>query len=336
MKLVTFPICTYLALSAATAVGGTIEGTVANMTSGEPVPCQAEVILQLQIDGQFVPFRDTTSDMEGRFRLKGIPEGKDNLYLLGANRHGIFYPGPRIQLVDPKPNAYAELAVCDAVTKPNPLVLKKMDVTIRPKLGLLRVTESLLIDNPTHATFIGEAAGDYPPTTLVLSIPADFERTTFEKEFYGRRFAIVNNKVITGIPWTPGERELKYTYVLRNTKESTSWRRPLDLPCSDVTVRIEGRSPDEVRCELLDRVQADKGGVVFASGGHALPAGQVLRVELGRLPLPWMSYSKWAAVAILLVIVAATSWLHFVRSRDAASREAVRQTPREVRKRRAA
>jgi hypothetical protein len=326
-----------VALSAFVARGGTIQGTVANMTTGEPVPCQTEVVLQMQINGQFIPFRDVTSDAEGRYLFKKLPEGKDYLYLVGANRHGIFYPGPRIRLVDPKPNAYAEISVYDAIAKPSPLVLKKMDVTIRPELGMLKVTESLLIDNPTRTSYVGEAAtAGAEPITLALSIPPDFQRMTFDKEFFGRRFAVWENRVVTSIPWTPGEREVRYTYVLRNTEKATAWRRPMDLPCSDVTIRIEGESPDEVRCGLLTRSQADGNAVVYTSAGQTVPAEGVLRVELGRMPLPWMTYSKWAAVLILLAIIGATSWLQFGRRRSEAHQESQRQIPRLTRRRRAA
>ena len=220
-----------------------------------------------------------------------------------------------------------KLAVGDAVTKPNPLVLKKMEITIRPETGLLKVTESLLIDNPTRTTYIGEPAGGGQAVTLVLSIPPEFERKTFEKEFFGRRFAAINNKVVTGIPWTPGRRELKYTYILRNTKEATTWQRPLDLPCNDVTIRIEGKSSDEVRCPLLRRTEADAKTVAYASAGQEIPAGRVLRVELGRLPLPWMAYSKWAAVAILLLLITGTLWLHFARRRPATVEEPLNEHP---------
>jgi hypothetical protein len=327
MKFPLLLLCVCLAPAAASAAGhapagrGTIEGTVFNTTSGTAAPCPAEVGLQVQVKGQFVPLRMAATDEQGRFCFAGLPVGEDYLYLVGADRQGVFYPGPRILLSESHPAAHAELAVCDAVRRPSPLVLKKMDITIRPETGVLKVAESLLIDNPSRTTYIGEAAGDIPSATLVLSIPPEFERTTFEKEFYGRHFAVLNNKVVTGIPWTPGQRELKYTYVLRNIKEATVWQRPLDLPCADVTLRIEGKSPDEVRCDLLRQTQADDKTVVYTSAGQELAAGRVLRVELGRLPLPWMTYSKWAAVAILLLLIAVTGALHVSRRRAAPPEE---------------
>lgn len=314
-------------------VGGTIDGTVVNTTSGTAVPCQAEVMLQLQVKGRFVPFCTVASDKQGRFRFTGLPTGADYLYLVGADRQSVFYPGPRIRLTEVQPAAHAELTVCDAVTEPDPLVLKKMEITIRPEIGLLKVTESLLIDNPTRTTYIGTPAAGGQAATLVLSVPPDFQRATFEKEFFGRRFAVVNNKVVTSIPWTPGERELKYTYVLGNTKEATAWQRPLDLPCADVTIRIEGRSPDEVRCDLLRRTTASAKTVVYTSAGQEIPAGRVLWVELGRLPLPWMTYGKWAALGILLAAIAVTGWLHFAGRRAASLQARPMQRPTATKKR---
>ena len=288
-----------LPASPAPAVAGTILGTVANTSTGTPVPCQVSVVVLLQVKDQFVPFRETISDKQGRFRFERLPVGDGIVYMAGATRHGIFYPGPRFRLTDLQPIARAALSVCDAVASPSPLVLKKMDVTIRPETGLLKVTESLLVENPSHACYVGQAAHDgADPVTLELSIPPEFERTTFDQEFFGRRFAVVNNKVVTSVPWPPGRRKLRYTYVLRNTQEVSQWKRPLDLPCSDVTIRVEGKSPNEVRCESLRRATSDEKAVVFESAGQELPVGQVLQVELGRLPLPWMAYGKWAAVGV--------------------------------------
>ncbi len=328
MKIAFILFC--VALAAAPAVAGTIQGTVVNTSTGMPVPCQVVVILQVQVKGDFVPFREIISDKQGRFRFERLPVDDGVVYQAGATRHGIFYPGPRISLTDLQPIARAELSVCDAVAGPSPLVLKKMDVAIRPETGLLKVTESLLLENPSHTCYVGD------PNTLELSIPPDFERTTFDVEFFGRRFTMVNKKLVTSVPWPPGQRELRYTYLLRNTEEVTQWKRPMDLPCSDVTIHVEGKSPNEVRCELLRRTTADEKTVVFESAGQELPAGQVLQVELGRLPLPWMAYGKWAAVAIMLVLIAGAGWLHFRRGSRQSPAKAVPKTLTARKRKRAA
>ena len=115
--------------------------------------------------------------------------------------------------------------------------------------------------------------------------------------------------------------------MLRNTQEVTRWMRPLDLPCSDVTVRVEGRLPEEVRCEMLRRTTAGEKTVVFESAGQAFPVGKVLQVDMGRLPLPWMTYGKWAAVAVMLAFIAAAGWLHFRRGNRQLPVAKLRNTP---------
>ena len=327
MKITFILFCAALLAAPTASVAGTIQGTVFNSSSGTPVPCQVAVVVQVQVKGEFVPFRELISDKRGRFRFEPLPVDDGVVYRVGATRHGVYYPGPHLRLTDLQPIVRVELSVCDAVASPSPLVLKKMDVTIRPETGLLKVTESLLLVNPSHTCYVGAAVHDgADPVTLELSIPPDFERTTFDQEFFGRRFAVVNHKVVTSVPWPPGERELRYTYVLRNTQEVSQWKRPLDLPCADVTVRVEGKSPDEVRCESLRPTTADAKTVVFASAGQTLAAGEVLQVELGRLPLPWMAYGKWAAVAVMAALIAGAGWLHFRRGKRPLSAAALPKT----------
>jgi hypothetical protein len=97
--------------------------------------------------------------------------------------------------------------------------------------------------------------------------------------------------VRTCIPWPPGKRELKFTYVLRNAEAHRVWERPLDLPCSEIHVRVPAEKPDEVACDLGKAKAGSAGEVVFESIDEALPAGHLVRVTLGRLPVPWTAYA---------------------------------------------
>jgi hypothetical protein len=298
---------------------GTIRGTVVNTSAATPAPCRATVVLRMQSQGQLVPVRETESDAQGRFRFDNLPIGIIYMYKVGANRDEVHYPGPRIVLTDERPEATVELSVCDAVARPNPLLIRRFEVAIVPEPGALVVSESLVVENPSSTCYVGEppsAGGE--PVTLALGIPSDFERTTFQEEFYGRRFAIAGGKVVTGIPWPPGRREIKYTYVLRNDQACRCWERPLDLPCSQVRVCVRTATPGDVRCDLPWLPAERDGEIIFESDGQPLPAGHVLRVELGRLPLGWMDYARPLAVVVLLGAVAGASFVMVRRRRRAA------------------
>ncbi len=298
---------------------GTIRGVVLNASRGDVPAGGAEVVLRVKLDGQFVPLAETAADAQGRFDFEELPLGEHFQYLPGANRDGIHYPGPRVQLTRQRPRIHLELSVCDSVAEPNPLVIRRHEILVRPEPGALHVTETLLIANPTSICYVGRAVGqDTQPVTLRLNVPSDFDRATFHKEFFGRRFSLAAGKLVTGIPWTPGERELKLTYVLPNTQAHRLWQRPLDLPCSDVRVCVETTRPDEVICNLPAgpvRRRGETTLVTFASDGKTLPAGHVIRLELGRLPVPWMAYGSSLAVAALALLIAGASVLMIRRRR---------------------
>ena len=160
--------------------------------------------------------------------------------------------------------------------------------------------------------------------TLRLSIPRDFERTTFFQEFYGRQFAIADGQLVTGIPWTPGERDLKFMYTIRNEQRYRVWERPLDLPCENLRVQVVYDQPDEIVCNLDPSGRSAAGEKLFSSRGEWLPAGHVVRVELGKLPVPWMTYARWGALLVLigLVAIASASLLWKRRARHAAESSA--------------
>ncbi len=186
-----------------TPVAGSITGVVVNASRNQAPVAGAEVVLRVKLQGQFVVAAECISDLQGRFAFDNIPADSDYIYLPGANRDGIHYPGSRVRLSEQTPNARVRLTVHDTVADPNPLVLRSHEITLHPETDALRVTESLLIDNPSSETYVGRPEGESSrAATLRLSIPSDFRRTTFEKEFYGRQFTLIDGHLVTDIPWT--------------------------------------------------------------------------------------------------------------------------------------
>jgi hypothetical protein len=289
---------------------GMIEGVVVRATDHTPVP-HAEVVLRAKVDGQWLPVAETTADAEGRFRFKQLPADGANDYLPGANRGGIHYPGPSVRLSSLRRRAEVTLAVHDAVTFPNPLVVRRHTITLCPEPGVLRVSESMLIDNPGTACYVGQAAGEnLEPVTLQLAIPADFAQVTFASEFFGRRFSLIGGKLVTAVPWPPGQRELSFSYVLANTQRHYVWQRPLDLPSTKVRVGVTS----DLNCTS----QKKDGEIAFDSGRRTLSAGYLLSIELDHTPVALMTYAPWAATATLVGLLLATC-LPVIRRRRAGS-----------------
>jgi hypothetical protein len=287
---------------------GVVEGVVVRAAGQMPVS-GAEVVLRAKIDGQLVPVAETTTDARGRFRFEHLADDGRCVYLPGANHDGIHYPGPSVRLSSPRQRVEVKLAVYDAVAFPNPLVVRRHTITLRPRPGVLEVTESMLIDNPAAACYVGRTAAEgAEPVTLRLAIPADFERVTFAGEFFGRRFALAGGQLVTGIPWQPGQRELTFTYVLPAAQRQGVWERCLDLPSSGVRVSVHLDGPQrQVTCNLNRASRQEDGEIAFESGEKILSAGHRLRVELGNMPVSMMAHAPWGALAVLVGLIFVTS-----------------------------
>jgi len=285
---------------------GLIEGAVVRAVDQSAV-AGAEVVLRAKVGGQMLTVAETTADAQGRFRFDRLPADGACDYLPGANRDGIHYPGASVRLSRLRPRANVKLAVHDSVAFPNPLVVRRHEIVLQPQQGALQVTESMLIDNPGPACYVGQAAGtDAEPVTLQLAIPASFERVTFASEFYGRRFALIDGKLVTGVPWPPGQRELTFSYLLPNAQRHYVWQRPLDLPSAAVRVSVRGDRPEGATCNLSPAPRQKDGEVVFEAGERTLAAGYLLHVELGLLPVSVMAYAPWLALVVLAGLVAGT------------------------------
>jgi hypothetical protein len=285
---------------------GVIEGVVVHAADHTPVP-QAEVVLRAKIDGQMTPVAETTADAQGRFRFAELPTDGPTEYLPGANRGGIHYPGPKLLLSSLRRRAEVTLAVHEAITFPNPLVVRRHTIALSPEPGVLRVTESMLVDNPSTACYVGQSAGEnVEPVTLQLSIPADFAQVTFASEFFGRRFSLIGGRLVTAVPWPPGRRELTFSYVLANAQPHYVWQRPLDLPSAQVRVLVRGKQPGHTTSNLDRAARQDDGQLAFESSEPVLAAGYPLCVELDHLPVTFMTYAPWAATATLVGLLLAT------------------------------
>lgn len=295
---------------------GSIGGIVLDGSARRTPVAGTDVVLRVKMDGEFVVAAETTTDEEGKFRFEPLPIRSDLLYLAGANRGDVHYPGQRLRLTAETSHVDVQLVVYDAIVEPSPLIARQHDVLIVPERGVLKVTETILIDNPTSKCYVGRAdEKDADPVTLRLAIPSDFERTTFHTEFFGRRFSLANGVLVTSIPWEPGPRELAFTYLVPNTKQQRLWERSLDLPCSKVRVRIRCDKPDDVACSLQPGTATQSGEVVFESDAGTLPAGYTMRVELGHLPIPWMTYGRWLALGILVSLIGVSAAVMVRRQR---------------------
>jgi hypothetical protein len=299
---------------------GVIRGRVVNMSQHEAPCAGAEVILRARIDGEFAAVANTVTDAAGNYRFEGLPVGPEYLYLPGANHAEIHYPGRRVGLTRGQPAAFVTLEVRDTVAEPSPLLIRQHEIALETEPGAVHVVEAMLVDNPTATTYVGRAPTEgMPPVTLRLNVPADFERITFEREKFGSRFQVIDGKLVTGIPWTPGAQWLRFTYTLPAAALRGTWQRVLDAPCESIRVRVKHTRAEEIACDLPPAADGPSNERTFQSGDGVLPAGHVFRVQLGNVALPWTFYARWAALFALAGLIVATALILWRPRRHAAA-----------------
>jgi hypothetical protein len=286
-----------------------IQGVVVNGSKGGTPVAGAEVVLLAGKDNQFKHVTSVTTDPNGSFVFehRHLTPSPDLIYIPGVHWDGVHYPGPRLQL-DPRgapPNV--QLTVYDAVAWPCPLVAELHEIDIHVDTGVLKVTEIVVVNNSSSTTYVGTAVPEAPmtaPTTLSLSIPEGVSHVTFNQEFDGRNFRLVDGRLVTDVPWPPGKRQLAFIYQLPVENNQLLFKRSLDLPCVQARVAVTGQCSQELTCNLPKVTEPNRVPIGFESAGQTLPAGYTLQLQMGQLSVPWIVYARWAAILLLGCLLA--------------------------------
>jgi hypothetical protein len=292
---------------------GAIQGVVVDGTHGGDPLEGIDVLLRAGQDGNLIVVATTKTDRYGKFVFEEVPPDPELVYVAGANRDGVHYPAQRVRINPVAKVAHVRIVAYEATAGASPLVAARHDIEVCRQRQALQVAETILVRNPTLRTYVGRAAADGSLTTLQLAIPQSYERVTFAKEFYGRRFKIVDGGVVTDLPWPPGERKLKFIYHVPIGEGHGVFERPIDLPCPDVRLIMRGEHSEEVSCNL-PRAEGPNHGLAVFESVKALPAGYHVTLSLGKLPIPWADYARWGTLVALGALVVLTVLLPRLRS----------------------
>lgn len=295
-----------------------IQGVVVNGTHRGAPAAGAKVVLLAGKDNQFGIVTTTTSDRNGSFVFvrRDLPPPLDLIYQVGAQWDGIHYPGPRFRLDSQGQPARVELTVHDTVAAPSPLRADVHEIDLNVKTGSVEVTEVIVVNNPSTATYVGAADPNMPgkaPPTLSLTLPEGVAHVTFNKEFDGRNFHLVDGRLVTNVPWPPGKRQVAFIYEVPVENHQLLFQRHLDLPCAQACVAISGAAPKDLVCNLPQVTAPGQVPIGFAADAQMLPASHVLQVQIGQVAVSWLVGARWAALLLLASLLVATTWRLRVR-----------------------
>jgi len=124
------------------ALGGTVSGTVRNVTTGQTVAGADVVLLQLQ--GGMQPVANTKTDAEGRFRFDRPEIGRAPM-LLRAEFRGVNYHEPL-----PPGKSTAEIQVYEPTDSPASIAVTSHAVIFQPNGAEILVGEEYTVENKTQ------------------------------------------------------------------------------------------------------------------------------------------------------------------------------------------
>jgi hypothetical protein len=305
-----------------TTSAGTIQGVVVDGTHENQLLANVKVVLCAGERSGVSLIAETQTDIYGKFVFDNLPLDESVTLLPGAQRDGVHYPGNRIRLGPNAPSAHSRIIAFAAIDSPSPLRADSVDIEVWIKRDRMQITETLVVDNPSQMTYVGEPFEDKGRISLRLSIPSEFERVTFNSEFYGRRFRVVDHQPVTDIPWPPGRRELKYSYPLPLQAGAGVFRRALDLPSNKVQVHVRGEDMTDLSCNLSQRA-AVANSLDFIASKNQLSSGFIIELQVGAQPINWLLYARWSSLGVAGLLALATVAIYHRRQYNLVARSNV-------------
>ena len=132
-----------------------------NGSADQAVVPAASVVLRVQHSSGLIPVAETTTDEMGRFEFAKLPLNEELVYVPGANLEGIHYPGHRVHLSAVQPSDNQRIVAYETVSDPCPLVVMRRDIEIEAQTGVLQVTETFVVSNPTLRSYVGTEGPDH-------------------------------------------------------------------------------------------------------------------------------------------------------------------------------
>ena len=311
---------TILVLLATSQLGyptGEIVGTVRNGSDPSADVADIEVVLRATIDGQFAVVESTRTDAQGEYRFADLPITDDVIYLPGANLGDVHFPGPRVRLTVANRVGQGNITLYRNSAGPSPLVIENHHVIVRRLVNSIEVREILEINNPSALCYVGEPPHPGgPPVTLRLDVPAKFQRITFDEEAWGKQFRVVNDHLVTSLPWPPGSRQLAFTYWVDAEKVTNLWQQTMILPCRVYVLEFVGELAENSRCDLPVREFKAADHVIYRSD-QPLSTQQVVSLEFAQVTSA-SSLARRAALGVLfglVVVVCVTASRHHLAGR---------------------
>lgn len=306
--------------------GGVVQGKINSGTDKKTPLAGAEVKLYWAKGQQEQPERTVRTDANGVFRFKGLPVGKDYVYVVGSRHAEVWYNTGRIGLTEKVPTQNVTLDVYEAGPDDSKVRVRSasvMFVQVDKVTQNISVLETFMFDNPTSTTFLPTTEGPKGPMGLLrFSIPSDASQLRPLGELSGRQVIQNDRGFATDLPIRPGKNEVTFTYQIpyRQPDGTYSFDMTMPYPTSEFRLLSPKTGPRVSSPQLKpgppDSLWGDSYQVLTTG---KLPARAKMSVAISQLPVNKFALSPdnrwlWAATGTLLALLLAIALLLWRRA----------------------
>jgi len=291
LLLALLPILLTLALLAVPAAAGAqglgvLEGVVVNGTAGASAPgAGLPVTLRVLRGESEVGTLTATTAAGGHFRFEGLDTAADLLYLPEVAYAGVSYgPAEPYQFGGAQGALLlaATLTVYETTDDDSGLSLSAVHLIAESFGQVLRITEVLLVSNSAGQTYIGRAAADGDPATVLVSLPAEAVGLAFDDEASAGSYREAPGGLAYTAPVPPGAETaaLLFSYHLPVRGEVVALQRSFPYPVGDLSL-LAAQPGLAVRSQALAAMgsQSFQGREYALYTAQGLAAGAPLALE---------------------------------------------------------
>ena len=308
---IAISVTAMLAFGAENGVGS-VDGRVINGTTERPaVGLEVNLLSFDPVSGMRGDVYTATTDADGKFQFDSVRIVPRAKYVAAAkyenvvyySNAGVFSGTSRLSL---------PFRVFDPTTDPSSVEVARAIWTVDFGRQKLVIGEMYIFSNTTNRTYIGDGKGK---AVLRFRLPAGASKVEFREGKIGKRFQKLDAETYADtFSLLPGEfsRQITLKYTMPYAGRKVSLAYPILYPVDNLNVLVEDIGEYawlDIPAKESRRTLRGVDYIAFASNG--VPRGEVVRLELRRLPgeprkpLPWWAYAGMLILGSALGIGAA-------------------------------
>ena len=298
------PLIAVLVFAAAEVPAAVVSVQVVNRTAGAPAPAGLAVTLNLTRDGTTSSHGPVLTDERGTARFD-IPDVTGEATVAAVTGYqGVKYESAAVALPAGAAAAETEIAVYEATTSRDSVVVTFHHSVLRPMKGAVQVAEMLVIENRGDRTYVGER--ELQPglrAVFEYALPDGYRELELGRGLMACCVLQLEGKLIDTMEIKPGRRTLQFRYVIPAAEDKLAYRPDVTFVTERYNLLVDPPLTVVSATGLRDSEAVEYDSEVFAAYEAAdLTPGAALEVNVAGIPFDRTPQLRWATVAAALLL----------------------------------